>query len=540
MNSSQQSKFRSSTRRALFIGPDKVAVYHWANDSLGNSYLFDTSKEGFDYFGRYLSEVNNDPIYVLLDTAGEEYRLETIPHVFGADRKALIERKQDRAFRGTPYLYAEIQGREASGRRDDNILLSAITNPDVVKPWLEILEAHKVPVAGIISVPFLLQEIKNIIPDMQENALVFSLQSISGLRQSFLRDKSLKFSRMVKMPRYGIQHYGPILKEELDKVGRYVTSARLTDENKPLDIYFFGNRELLTGLGEEHINSPTIRYHFIDVADLAKECGFIEQIETPFSDKYLIYQLLKNKCKNRFAVNKELRYFKMRLMNKSLQVASFILMMSGIIWGGMNVLEGLTYREQKKSAAIKADFYQVRYDIARERISALSVAPADLSIVVDAKNHLAKYKADPVAMFRLISKGLAGFPEIQISDMQWSVNADPNYKNVSGNLKDTVVTRAQSVPGLANASDTGTAYINYQIAMFNAYFENFDGDYRKVLATIDMFSAHMRQLDSVHDVSVVALPLDTGPDASLQGTAKKDASNANFSVRVVLGVKDDA
>jgi hypothetical protein len=76
--------------------------------------------------------------------------------------------------------------------------------------------------------------------------------------------------------------------------------------------------------------------------------------------------------------------------------------------------------------------------------------------------------------------------------------------------------------------------------MFNAYFENFDGDYRKVLATIDMFSAHMRQLDSVHDVSVVALPLDTGPDASLQGTAKKDASNANFSVRVVLGVKDDA
>ena len=101
MISSLKLKFKTSTRRALIIGSDKLAVYHWANDSLGSSYLFDASAEGQEYFGRYLSEVHNDPVYVLLDTAAEEYRLDTIPQVFGADRKALIERKQDRADRGT-------------------------------------------------------------------------------------------------------------------------------------------------------------------------------------------------------------------------------------------------------------------------------------------------------------------------------------------------------------------------------------------------------------------------------------------------------
>ncbi|RKZ46780.1 MAG: hypothetical protein DRQ58_07960 [Gammaproteobacteria bacterium] len=540
MNSSLISNFKSSTRRALFVGSDKVSVYHWVNNNIGNSYLFDASVEGFENFGRYLSEVANDPMYVLLDTPVEEYRLDTIPHVFGADRKALIGRKQDRAFRGTPYLYSEVQGREESGRRDDNIMLSAITSPDVITPWLKVLEANKVPVAGLVTVPLLLQEIKNIVPDMQDNALVFSLQSIGGLRQSFFRDKSLKFSRLVKMPRYGTQHYPPILSEELDKIRRYVTTAHLADDKKPLDIYFFGNQELLTELGKEHINSAQVRYHLLDTGDLAKECGFEQQTETPFSDKYFIYHLLKNKCKNRFAGNKDLRYFQMNQMNKSLRVASFLFMMSGIIWGGMNVLEGLTYRQQKKSDAAKADFYQVRYEVARERISALPVDPADLSTVVDAKNVLEKYQADPVDMFRLISKGLEAFPDIQISNIQWSANTDPNYKSDGEDFKNTVVKRVQNVPGLGNIGDTETAYINYQIAMFHAHLENFDGDYRKALATIDSFSTQMSQLDSVHEVSVLSLPLDIGSDASLQGSSKKDATNANFSVRVVLGVKDEA
>ena len=540
MNSSPTLKFKSSTRRAMFVGSDKVAVYHWANNNIGNSYLFDASAEGFEYFGRYLSEVDNDPMYILVDTATEEYQLDTIPHVFGADRKALIGRKQDRAFRGTPYLHTEVQGREKSGRRDDNLMLSAITNPDVIKPWLKVLEANKVPVVGLITVPYLLQEIKNIIPDMQDNALVFSLQSVGGLRQSFFQDKTLKFSRLVKMPRYGTQHYSPIMAEELDKVRRYVTNAHLTDDKKPLDIYFFGNQELLTELGKEHINSAKVRYHLLDIADLAKTCGFEQQVETPFSDKYFVYHLLKNKCKNCFAENRDLRYFRMSQMNKSLRVASFLFMMSGIIWGGMNVLDGLTYRQQKKSDAVKADFYQVRYEIARERISALPVAPADLSIVVNAKTALNKYNADPVDMFRLISKGLDGFPEIQISNLQWSVNTDPNYKRGDGDLKNTVAKRVQSASGLGNIGDTETAYINYQIAIFHAHLENFDGNYRKAIATIESFSTQMSQLDSVHEVSVLSLPLDIGSDASLQGSSKKDASKANFSVRVVLGVKDEA
>lgn len=477
---------------------------------------------------------------MLLDSAAEEYRLDTIPHVFGSDRTALIERKQDRAYRGTPYLHTDVQAREKSGRRDDIIMLSAVTNPEVIQPWLKILEEHKIPVASVVSIPFLMQETDNIIPDMAGNTLVFSLQSVSGLRQSFFRDKSLKFSRLVKMPRYGTEPYAPILTEELEKINRYINGAHIIDESQPLDIYFFGNQELLDELGKTHINSSMIRYHLLDVDDLAKTCGFVEQIKAPFSDKYFIYQLLKQKSKNYFALSKETRYFQMRQINKSLRYASILFMLSGFVWGGLNILEGFTYRQQHRADAKKTEFYTARYEVARERISALPVEPADLKTVVDSRNTLATYKADPLDMFKIISKGLNGFPEIKISQIEWAANINPNYRTGGGSTNSGVDGGSHAVLGLSNISNTETAYIYYQIAMFKARLDQFDGDYRKALATIDRFSASMRQLDSVHDVSVVTLPLDFGSDVSVQGSTNQNTGNADFSVRVVLGVKDDA
>ena len=540
MISSLKSKFSSSTRRALLVSSDKLAVYHWVNNNLGSSYLFDGSPEGFEYFGHYLDEVPNDPVYVLLDTPAEEYRLDTIPHVFGADRKSIIERKQGRMFRGTPYLYAEVQGREKEGRRDDNIMFSAITNPDTIQPWLKILEEHKVPVASVVSVPLLLQDNADIIPDMSGNALVFSLQSMSGLRQSFFQDKLLKFSRLVKVPRYGTSPYAPIITEELVKVRRYLQSTHLLDQDRPLDIHFLGNKELLDELGKTHVNSSMVRYHMLDVDVLGKSYGFSDQMQTPFSDKYLVYQLLKNKSKNYYALNKETRYFQMRQINKTLKVASLLLLLTGFIWGGLNVLEGFTYRQQHISDAKKADFYSVRYEVAQERISALPVDPADLKVVVDTTGTLKTYKSEPVDMFKLISKGMDIFPEIQISKIHWAANINPNHKLGAGKLDSIINEGIQGVLGFSNISDEETGYLYYQIALIDGYLDKFDGDYRKALHMIDQFAESLRRQDSVHDVSVVSLPLDISSEASLQGSTKEKSSQSNFSVRVVLGIKDEA
>ena len=230
----------------------------------------------------------------------------------------------------------------------------------------------------------------------------------------------------------------------------------------------------------------------------------------------------------------------MRQINKTLKVASLLLLLTGFIWGGLNVLEGFTYRQQHISDAKKADFYSVRYEVAQERISALPVDPADLKVVVDTTGTLKTYKSEPDDMFRLISKSMDIFPEIQISKIHWAANINPNHKLGAGKLDSIINEGNQGVLGFSNISDEETGYLYYQIALIDGYLDKFDGDYRKALHMIDQFAESLRRQDSVHDVSVVSLPLDISSEASLQGSTKENSSQSNFSIRVVLGIKNEA
>ena len=68
--------------------------------------------------------------------------------IYGADRRAVLERKPRGFFRGTPYSMSA-EGRETRGGATTR-LLSAITNPELVQTWTRCASA-KGPVAGIYS-----------------------------------------------------------------------------------------------------------------------------------------------------------------------------------------------------------------------------------------------------------------------------------------------------------------------------------------------------------------------------------------------------
>jgi len=116
---------------------------------------FEASEAGAAQFDAYLATVSDVPIHFFTDLAEEDFRPDTIPHVGARDREAIVTRKLGQIFRNTPYRYAVLQGRDTDGRRDDRVVYAAITNPDVVKPWLDIIEARAAPLAGMYSAAIL-------------------------------------------------------------------------------------------------------------------------------------------------------------------------------------------------------------------------------------------------------------------------------------------------------------------------------------------------------------------------------------------------
>lgn len=578
MTSSLRSRFDFFDRRAVYLGGDKVAVYHWRGGALTDSFLFDfaTSHQGaFEWheeargvaesfsvgsgagdtalaeFDRYLRETPNVPAFLLVDVVEEEYRQETIPHVFGPDRRALIERKLTRLFRSTPYHYAELQGRETEGRRDDRVLMTALTNPDLLDPLIQLFARNKVPLAGIYSLPIASGQLLSKIGARDTNILLATLHSASGLRQTFFRGQELKVSRLAKMPRLGTVPYADHVLGELDKVRRYLNSLRLMAREAPLDVYILSSGELLADFTEQCQNSEQVRYHLLDIAEVGKRFGISGALTTPYSDVLFAHLLLQGQPKNHYATSAETGYFALYKLRIAMMVLAALMLLSGSVWSGFNFIEGVSLRQQALDAAQKSQFYEARYELARQHLPVTPVRAEDIRKAVQLIDTIEEYKATPLDLMLTVSNALADFPGIQIENIDWLASTDPAAPVHAGKeaaakspgLMQQIDDLITSAGGEAPADAAGAAaagYRYYQIAEVGGRIDPFDGDYREALATVNRFAETLRTRKSVQQVQVLALPLDVSSAANLQGSADDQTrpQEAKFRLRLVLGVQN--
>jgi hypothetical protein len=535
MTSSPRSRFDFGGRRALFLSTHKAAVYHWRKGDLGSSFLFDANVQGREYFARYLRESPNVPLYVLVDVFEEEFRFETIPHVFGGDRDAIVTRKKARLFRDTPYFQYKVQGRGTEGRRDDRVLMSAITNPDLLDPWLQLLDDHKVPVACVTSVPLVSTMLMKLLPEAGDNTLLISLHSISGLRQTFIQKGQFKISRLVQMPRYGTTSYWPHIKEEVDKIRRYLNSLRLATPDDPVDICFLFTGDLLE---EAQRASRDPGSHVLDLNEVLQRAGSARRVAAPFADQLFVHQLLRHRPGNDYATPRNLRYATMRSVRHGLVAASIALLTGGVGWGGMEFVGAMDLKQRSDAAVRKTQFYSARYDMARERLPKTPVESRDIQLAVELVDTLRQYKSSPRETLQLLGATLEQHPQAQLDTLEWiaSTNPDVALEGLGGARQAaTAPSPAAATPGLDLASGE-PAYRLYQVTLIRGRLAPFDGDFRRAIETIGRLADDLRAAPDVREVQVLSLPLDISSNANLQGAAGAMQAEAVFTMKVVLGV----
>jgi len=514
----------------MCVAGDKLFVYHCAGGVLGESFVFDASEAGLAQFRRYLAENGASPVYLLVDVVEEEYRQETVPHVRGRDRKTVLERKRARLFRGTPYVYTQTQGREREGRRDDRVLLTALMNPAAVKPWVEALNEARVPLAGIYSLPALSTRLLKKLQLGGENVLLVSLQSASGLRQSFFRNGELRVSRLAKMPRLGTVPFADYLLGELEKLRRYLNSLRLVSRDHPLDIYVLSNGEPLEHLRRHCSDSEYTRYHLLDVVDVEEKLGVDPVKATPFSDRLFAHLLLATRPVNQYASAGEIRYFRLHNARIGTLAASVALLLGSAALSGLNFVQGIALKQEAFAAEQRAAYYQERYDLARQNLPATAVEPAAIQAAVEAVETLVHYRASPVPLMRVVGRSLAGFPELELDVLRWGHGADPRRDISDSKGSDRV---SMDTP------EDAPAYPYYHIARIEGRVGAFAGDYRRALAQVNGLAEALRAEEAVYHVKVLRQPLDLSSDARLEGSAEGDsgAGAVSFSIRLVMGVE---
>lgn len=531
---SRKSSFDLTNRRALFVAADRATIYQTQGGGIEHAYVFSADEQGRQQFSRYLEETSRSPLYVLVDVVEEEYRQDVIPHVRGSDRRSVLERKHARLFRGTKYCHSIIQGRESEGRKDDKVLLTAITRPELVSPWVEAANLLKVPVAGIYSLPILSQHLLKKIGANGNNVLLISMQSASGLRQTFFRDKQLKISRLAQLPRIGSVPYVSHLMGELEKLRRYLNSLALVSRDGPLEIYILSHGELLTELESHCRDTEEEKFYLVDVAELNKRLGVSPSFDGIYAESVFSQILLDVAPKNHYAVAEETTYFSMHQLRGAFYAASALLLLGGIAWSGFNFLQAVSLKQQALDAAEKANFYQVRYEAEREGLPPTPVEPRDIKTAVEIVEKLQLHKSSPLRMMKVLSASLAGFPQTELDRIKWQTDIDPNGAQEK--------TNRHNDRELEKRIEKAAQYSHYDIAYVDAHLKGFDGDYRQAIELVNEFVEAIRTQPGVHATEVVNYPLDIESGASLAGNATPDGTSAEarFQLKIVVGIGDVA
>ena len=527
---SRKSSFDLSNRRTLFVSADRATIYQARGGGIEHAYVFSADEQGRAQFNRYLEETAKAPIYVLVDVVEEEYRQDVIPHVRGGDRRSVLERKHARLFRGTKYCHSIIQGREIDGRKDDKVLLTAITKPDIVSPWVDAANDLKVPVAGIYSLPILSQLLLKKIGATGNNVLLISMQSASGLLQTFFRDKQLKISRLAQMPRIGSVPYASHLMGELEKLRRYLNSLALISREGPLEIYILSHGELLGELETHCRDTEDEKFYLVDVADLNQRLGVSESFKSIYAEPAFSQLLLDAAPANHYALDEETTYFSLHRMRGALYAASALLLLGGISWSGFNFLQAVSLKQQALDAEEKANFYQIRYEARREGLPPTPVEPRDIKTAVEIVEELRYYKSSPLGVMKVLSASLQLYPQTELDRIKWLSSSDPgasvdrNTRNDRNNEHATIEKSPQ--------------YTHYNIAVIDAHFSDFSGNYREAIALVDRFAETLKTQAGVHGVEILSYPLDVQSGANLTGVAtdNDNEAEARFTLKLVLGL----
>ncbi len=523
-------------KRIFLLSGGQLVAHHWQGGRFSGEFVFRADEEGLATFAEYLRNAPSDPVGLLVDVVEEEFREESVPHVMGADRRAVIRNKKTRLFRDPTYSYAVVQGREATGRRDDKVLMSALIRPDMLAPWLGQMARMKVPLAGIYSLALLSELLLKRLKITSPAALLVTQQSSGGLRQSFLLDQRLKVSRLAVAPEFDSTRYPAYILGEVEKIRRYLGSLRQLPRDTPLDVYIVSQGVTLESLRRQASDTVTTRHHFLDAPEVAHRLGIKRMAPTPYADLLFAHLLAKESPPNHYAPERETRYFSLQRARSGMIAASAVLLLVGLGWAGSKLFDVIATRQDTFMISQQVNFYGERVRFARENLPAAPALAHDVQMAVETADRLRSYKASPLKLMSVLSQGLESFPDLYIDDIEWAVGPDADVR-IGGRGGDRARARDISQGLVADPAESGE---QYHIAHVKGHLDPFDGDYRAALSAVNRFAEAISRIESVERVQALALPLNTSSAQRLLGTAGAGSAtgSANFELRIVLKTRD--
>jgi len=506
-----------SAKILLNLSVRGVTMAVFAQRKLSDARSFANDEPARKAFASLLAAHQRTPVYVMVDVAEEDFRSETLPHVAGRARREMVARKLAQLFRTAPYRAAWLQGRGQDRRRDDQYLFLALNNAELLRPYLEIIEACHAPLAGIYLLPVVSQAlVERIKPDVP-GVLLVSRQR-AGLRQSFFLDGKLRMSRLTPLDPGNDQAFEQSFVGEIEKSRLFIYNARLFSRDAPLRVSIVDPTGALQGVCLGLTPETNLQCEVLGFEALAKAFGMAAADLPRDMDAMLLCLLGRHRPDCSLALPRETRGFAYHQLRNVIHGAAASVAALAIAWSGYNLYADVDYGKRMLAARNETAALRAQYEEAARRFPAAPAAAEDMRSAVDAVEAMRQHARTPETAMRLLGQSLAAYPAIELAKLEWRYGGD-----------------GKTAPGVAAAAPQ-----QWQESVeVSAQIRPFDGDYRAALKLIEQFAQDLRSRPGIAEVRVVELPVNLDPKSGLSGNTQDvvDARAASAQFRLALTLR---
>lgn len=503
---------------------------------------FAVAGAGANAFERYLSGMTEVPTHIFTDLIEEDFRLDTIPHVGSRDRGALLARKLGQIFRNTPYRHALLQGREAEGRRDDRVMYTAVTNPEVLRVWLEIIERLKIPLEGIHSAAVfsgvMLDELDLLFP----HTLLVTFTPGDAMRQTFFRDREIKFSRLTPIDLEEGQTLGTMIAEETTRTWQYLDSLRHFSQEDRLEVCILVHKNDRPAIESALRDFAQLQYRLVDIEQVAQKLGLKPPPLDSTAEEVLVHLFLMRKGENHFASPEMRRHATQRNARMAVTQAAVGIVAASLAWGGWNISRVFQSSAADQRVAQQMSSLNREYEDINRSLPSFGVGGSTMRDAVTFYNGSIRGFPTLADFLGPLSTVLRSHPEVRLAQLSWRVSDDPK---AAPRMSMTPSREAPSVKAIAKAGEPAPpvgddnanppfAGARYEVAMMEATVRVANNDFRGAMTEVERLAADIGRLEGFR-ADLVESPLDVSPSLALQGQ-HAERENASMQPRFVLRI----
>ncbi|MFN3397093.1 MAG: hypothetical protein ACK4ZS_01005, partial [Sulfurimicrobium sp.] len=401
-----------STKIIICVTAQRAIAAMFEGGRLGPCQEFAVGEDGQRAFGDLLHDHPGIPVYLMVDFVEEDYHAEVLPHVSGFARQEMVRRKLTQFYRGTPYYTAWVQWRESDKRRDDHYLFAALTNAELLRPWLETLHLFRAPLAGIYLLPMVTQDLLARLKLQASDLLVVTWHN-GGLRQSFFQGGQLKTSRLALADQEHVNSAAD-LAADIGKTRLYLNSLRLVAREAKLMVLLLDTHDGMADL-QRHLQADS---GFTTTLRLSHDALSARLGGVPLRCPYALHMTalgLQHPANNLAPASATRNFWRYR-QRRLIYAASATLTALALAWTGANLYQSRQLDSATRQLETETQALQARY---AEITKTFPQAPASAENLEKAVQLAIRVKQDsrtPQRAMLAISRALMANPDLILLD----------------------------------------------------------------------------------------------------------------------------